>query len=344
MIKILGICMILVLLMVAPSAGAAETVTVRDAAYWKVLGRYLHAGNQIHAVDIEGKRHLIWGNRMTTGVAQAYRDLLLRLETAVILVRQLPNDSEDELLRQNLQDQVRLLREIYSGIETKSDDEIVREYRPFQRVKEYRRHCNRLFEELLDGRPPPDREMELSEQLHVFPNNEDRAAYRLAVELFQQSRLREAFDQFVAVQQRYPHGPAADILNVGIADCLMRDFELWTGRTDPEEEALRLLETVIDGEEYSPVLFASFYRWRTVYQSYWHGMSNYSEIPNWDYNLRRHRLSQRIIEYLAENPRDFWARVQLIQLMGLGNITRGCMAGNCNLIDWGYLYMDEVYP
>jgi len=41
-----------------------------------------------------------------------------------------------------------------------------------------------------------------------------------------------------------------------------------------------ILEGIVNGNDYSPVLFDAFLRWRTLTQSLEYGMSNFSKIPN----------------------------------------------------------------
>jgi len=86
------------------------------------------------------------------------------------------------------------------------------------------------------------------------------------------------------------------------------------------------------------VLFEVFYKWRTQTQSFWHGMSNMSEIPNWQYNLKRWQVIKTIKRYLKTHPDDAWANAQLGLLLSLPNIYRDGPFGNDNLSHWGKLY------
>ena len=69
-------------------------------------------------------------------------------------------------------------------------------------------------------------------------------------------------------------------------------------------------------------------------------MSNWSQIPNWDYNLKRKELMDKLIKHLAQVPQDIWAYKELQQLIGLDNIERGGDYGNDTLAYLGDLYMD----
>jgi len=69
-----------------------------------------------------------------------------------------------------------------------------------------------------------------------------------------------------------------------------------------------ILEGIVNGNDYSPVLFDAFLRWRTLTQSLEYGMSNFSKIPK--------------------------------LLLFLPNISRGGLMGNYNLSFWASLYLD----
>ncbi|MFQ5835615.1 MAG: hypothetical protein ACE5HR_06810, partial [bacterium] len=88
------------------------------------------------------------------------------------------------------------------------------------------------------------------------------------------------------------------------------------------------------------VLFDAFLRWRTLTQSLEYGMSNFSRIPNWEYNKKRKRLIEIIKTYAKEHPDDIWARKQIKLLLSLPNISRGALMGNYNLMFLADLYLD----
>jgi len=103
---------------------------------------------------------------------------------------------------------------------------------------------------------------------------------------------------------------------------------------------LQVDAVITDMYLYSPVLFDAFLRWRTLTQGLEYGMSNFSKIPNWEYNKKRKRLIEIIKTYTKEHPDDIWARKQIKLLLFLPNISRGGLMGNSNLIFWGKLYLD----
>ena len=101
-----------------------------------------------------------------------------------------------------------------------------------------------------------------------------------------------------------------------------------------------ILEGIVNGNDYSPVLFDAFLRWRTLTQSLEYGMSNFSKIPNWDYNKKRKRLIEIIKTCAKEHRDDIWAGKQIKLLLSLPNISRDGLMGNYNLSFWASLYLD----
>lgn len=96
---------------------------------------------------------------------------------------------------------------------------------------------------------------------------------------------------------------------------------------DPEKE-LVIMERVLDSGKYSPMLAKTYIDWRTKTQLYWHGASNMSEIPNWEYNLKRWQIIKTIRQHLKANPSDSVAARQAEMLLALENIGRGGPFGN----------------
>ncbi len=124
--------------------------------------------------------------------------------------------------------------------------------------------------------------------------------------------------------------PLAEILEKA------RDFPMTEIGTDVSVKSLE--ESL--SKKYSPLFFEAFVRWRTLTQEAEHGLSNWSGIPNWDYNLKRKELIDKLRVYLRENPKDLRARTQVAGLVNMENINRGGAYGNETLNYMGTLYMD----
>ena len=95
--------------------------------------------------------------------------------------------------------------------------------------------------------------------------------------------------------------------------------------------ALEPLFTVLESDTYSPDLAQAFLQWRRQMQTDYFGMSNHSEIPNWEFNQMRFRVVATVRRQLRTDPGDAWAWRQLEILLGLDNIARGGLVGNSNL-------------
>jgi hypothetical protein len=63
--------------------------------------------------------------------------------------------------------------------------------------------------------------------------------------------------------------------------------------------------------------------------------------------LKRKELMAKIRAYVKDHPQDAWAKAQIRQLLGFGNISRGGLMGNDTLNYMGMLYMpaeDKTSP
>ena len=164
-------------------------------------------------------------------------------------------------------------------------------------------------------------------------------AYLHGLELYKQGEIPKALAQFSAVLQEIGTPPLKHLCLLKTADCYLyyafrcRVYRL--GDRDTTELGLEALAKILDDGRYSPVLTEAFLRWRTAQQSYWHGVSNYSEIPNREYNLRRFALIAVIRDHLRQDPGDSWARRQLETLALAPNIGRGYPLGNTALRELG---------
>ena len=183
------------------------------------------------------------------------------------------------------------------------------------------------------------------EELQVAATPADAQTYRDALRLIADRQLPEAYRLLGPLRRRYEGTAFGDCLALRMSDCLL--MALW--ETDvvvdpqiphPDEAGLDLLARIVDRQQYSPVLYETFVKWRTTYQEQHHGMSNMSQIPNLIYNEQRWQLIQLIKRHLRDRPDDTWARMQVELLLHESNIRRGGTYGNENLTYAGTLYMD----
>ncbi|MBW2321772.1 MAG: hypothetical protein JRF31_13280, partial [Deltaproteobacteria bacterium] len=177
------------------------------------------------------------------------------------------------------------------------------------------------------------------EEASFAQNQQDRQVYLNAVELIKNKNFVQAHKGLANLKEKYKNTAFESCIKLRKSDCLFMAEPNGQGDSifNPEG-GIALLSDILDGREYSPVLYDAFYKWRTQTQSFWHGMSNMSEIPNWQYNLKRWQAIQIIRQYLKTNPEDVWANAQVGLLLNLPNIGRGGPFGNDNLSHWGKLY------
>ena len=174
----------------------------------------------------------------------------------------------------------------------------------------------------------------------LFAGAWDREKYLKAVKLMNRKDFGRSYGLLEELQKKHAGQPAEDVLLMRISDCLTRGDDILGEEVNSHRQAIDLLAQILDHSRYSPVLFDSFYRWRTSDMFYNHGMSNWSGIPNWEYNDKKFALINLIHEHLKESPEDLWARHQMIALLALHNIVRGGEFGNSNMNHWAALYTD----
>jgi len=180
------------------------------------------------------------------------------------------------------------------------------------------------------------------EEIKFAQNQRDRQVYLNAVELIKERRFGQAYKDLASLKDKYKDTVFENCIKLKMSDCLlMSEPNNHGGSVFNPEEGMAFLSGILESREYSPVLFDAFYKWRTRTQSFGHGMSNMSDIPNWQYNLKRWQAIQTIRQYLKTNLDDAWANAQVGLLLSLPNIGRGGPFGNDNLSHWGKLYMDD---
>jgi hypothetical protein len=185
----------------------------------------------------------------------------------------------------------------------------------------------------------PDTFNNAEEEIKSINDEKDRQIYINAYNMIESKtvKLKDIYDALLGLKERYKGQVVEDCIDLRISDCL-----LITG-SDAESEnegvgGRELLDGIIARKRYSPVLFETFVKWRTIQQEYDHGMSNWSTIPNQEYNKVRMELIQIIKDYLKTYPENQWARYQMLFLLNLDNIVRGYPMGNSN-----FLYMAQWY-
>jgi hypothetical protein len=93
---------------------------------------------------------------------------------------------------------------------------------------------------------------------------------------------------------------------------------------------------------YSSSLAEAFCKWRAAFQEFNHGVSNFSEIPNAEYNARKERILAVIAAYFASHPNDSVARSQQTFLQQLPDIIRGGPMGSSVLNEMALLWPEML--
>jgi len=180
----------------------------------------------------------------------------------------------------------------------------------------------------------------------VFESEELKTTYKEAGELLKQKKYRSAFEKFSQLRNKLnKESVAYDFVTERLCDVIGKSNNTNTDIPKTEElgkesdEILKYAEEIL-AKEYSPLFCDFFVVWRTIKQELYGGMSNWSQIPNWDYNLKRKELLEKLIKHIGQSPLDIWTYKELGQLKDINNIERGGDYGNDTLAYLSNLYMD----
>lgn len=297
---------------------------------------------QIEAVTIDMYRYLGWfpdeKEMLKKASIQAIADLKLIKEYLQRL--DLP-DQLIELKKSNMAI-TDMLIQIYDGIELKGDEELKEAFAELNKLySQYIKKREEIFKEHTSVEELPYYFGPVEERIKFAKDQEDKQSYLNAVELIKERKFDLAYKELLSLKEKYKNTVFESCLRLRMSDCLI----MAEGREESDfmpdpEEGINLISGIVDTDKYSPILFEAFYKWRTNTQFFWHGLSNMSNIPNWQYNLKRWQVIQTIRDYLKTNPDDSWANTQYELLLSLPNIGRGGPFGNDNLSHRGSLYLD----
>lgn len=297
---------------------------------------------QIEAVTIDMHRYLGWFPEEKKKLKKASVKAIDDLELIKAYLRQLDFAGQlIELKKSNLAI-IDMLIQIYDGIESKEQEDIKESFAGFNSL--YSQYSEKLEEIIKKSEPivklPEDFDPS-KEEIKFAQNQQDRQVYLNAVELIKEKRFVQAHKDLVSLKEKYRDTAFEHCIMLRMSDCLLMAEPNDQGDSIFNSEGgIALFSDILDGREYSPVLYDAFYKWRTQTQSFWYGISNMSEIPNLTYNLKRWQAVKTARQYLKTNPEDVWANAQVGLLLSLPNIGRGGPFGNDNLSHWGKLYTD----
>lgn len=236
------------------------------------------------------------------------------------------------------------LQAIYDGVEKKNPEDVGKEFASFNEAySKYQENLMSAARQYKTEVKLPEKFDSTVEEIKLIDNQKDKDDYSSALAFIKNKDYKKAYNALKVLQKKYAGTVFENCVLLRISDCmLMREFD---AASEPDkffrdEKGISLLSKILHNNEYSPVLYEAFYKWRTSVQSFYHGMSNMSEIPNKKYNEKRWVAVQIIRQYLTTHPNDQWAKAQADLLLSLPNIERGGTMGNLNLNHWGALYTD----
>lgn len=236
------------------------------------------------------------------------------------------------------------LKAIYDGVEKKKPEEIKKEFLFF--IDLYLKYQGEL-ETSIDKYGPatklPDDFNAVSEEFKLIKDRQDAKTYAAVMFFLEGKNYKSAYRELAKLQKIYKGTAFEHCIMLRMSDCLLivdSNLKADKNKFNADQKGISFLSKIVNDDKYSPVLYEAFYRWRTSYQYFGHGMSNMSFIPNIKYNEKRWDIIQRIKKHLVSNPGDIWAKAQIDLLISMPNITRGGTMGNHNLEHWGELYTD----
>jgi len=317
-----------------------ESAIVRPDGLKTYLDNVSYYHLQLDAVLIDMYLYFGWAPEEKEAMKKASDEAILHLAYVKKQIEELDTPEAAKDMKGIYLEVMDKLQMIYKDVELKDLEETDKGFEEFSDlVSQYFEIYNKLIQEQSKGE-------EWEEEVLPHPQFEsktDEENYKRALGLMEQDEFGKAYDLLQKLKNKYSGASAIESsILLNISDCIVKalygsDGEI-SGVQNPEEKGKDILEGIINANDYSPVLFDAFLRWRTLTQSLEYGMSNFSKIPNWEYNKKRKKLIEIIKTYAKEHPDDTWAERQIELLLILPNIERGGLFGNSNLTFWAGLY------
>ena len=235
--------------------------------------------------------------------------------------------------------------DLYSGIELKEDDAISAGYANIrEKAEKYGAIFQTLLQKHLSLEDLPEGFYIFNAELELIRNEEDRAAYREAVNLLENQGYIESYNALAALREKYRNTRIEGSILLKLAECLYAGMvevqEYRAGGPYHGEHALDYLSEIMDSGKYYLILDKAFDDWMSGEQFMNHGASNWSDMPNKMYNQKRWEVVETINRHLEDHPNDAWAKWQILVIMSKPNITRGGAFGNSSLNHFATKYMD----
>lgn len=325
------------------NAGQQSLMPVVSNSYEPSLEDIGFVELQTSAVTIDMYRYLGWFPEEKEMIKKASVKAISDLKTIKNYLRQLSFTGDLIELKDMHLAIIDMLVQIYDGIELKSTDDIEKAFAESNGLySQYSEKFREAIKKYMPVEKLPEDFNVMEQEVKLVQSQKDKESYLNAVELIKEKRFSHAYKDLADLREKYKDTAFEHCIMLKMSDCpIMTEPNNQDDSIYNPEKGIELLSDILDTGKYSPVLFEVFYKWRTQTQAFWHGMSNTSEIPNWEYNEKRWSVIQTIKQYVNDNPDDVWAKAQVNLLLGLPNIARGSPMGNSNLNHWGALYQGE---
>lgn len=180
----------------------------------------------------------------------------------------------------------------------------------------------------------------ITEDTKLFADTNDQAMFKKAMSYMDKKQHQDAVDILNPLLKKYKNKPAEGSILVNIVDCYIAKENPADKGASKEEDSLNLLTDYVNRKQYSPHIQRIYLQWRTLEQSWNHGASNFSEMPNDQYNKVLWDLTEVVEKYIEQNPNDYWAKFQILLLMDTPIIERwgrGYQYGNTMALDYAFL-------
>lgn len=332
------ILLLIVFLILVPKVFCGHKILVQpDSDIDKYLDAIAFYGHQLNAVVNDMYLYVGWDVDDKEEMKKESNRALKRLDVLIEKVKKLNPSPEVDTLGAIFISSVNKYKGIFKDIENKdlslASEELNKVY--IQSVAECKEMASNLDFSLLHNKKWPDKP-----PVPIFTNTDMEKDYNEALILISQKEYAKAFDILSNLKDRANKDSFAyDYILFNLCDVIGKGGHSEDKLEAGSDEIIKYSEEILK-KEYSHLFYEFFVRWRTAMQGMYHGLSNWSEIPNWDYNLKRKELIQKIQSYHENNPKDIWAVLQKNELRDIDNINRGGPFGNDTLNYLGVLYMD----
>jgi len=317
----------------------AVPVSVEVLSIGNALDTLRYYELKIGEVEVEMSYFLGWQPDDKKMMAIAAKEAVAKLDEIKKSINRLKLPKETKGVKDYYLSILYGLKLVYTSIESKTPVTIDKEFKEMRELSEhiYEKEARPIFDIHLEKLPKDF--ISTTEEIKFAQTKEDKGIYIKAVKLMEAKDWKAAYDMFKGLLPKYKGSAFEKCIMLRITDCMRMEGS----DVGAELDAEKMLSEIANSKEYNPVLGEGFAKWRSVYQEMNHGMSNFSVIPNDEYNEKRWELAKVIKAYIKDNPNDLWAKAQLRTLLSWPNIARGQVFGNDNLYWIARFYYPDVF-